>query len=107
MRSVIALLLLTTAARAADLPSVFALPQPPGQYAVSVSTNAQRPTFHAGDPCIATTYFYWYDIDTKLHILDGDGTDALTNHPPTLAGLSYKSIDWHSRQLSDMIAAGI
>src|SRR5690606_10362998 len=60
-----------------------------------------------GSPLIATTYFYWYDAATKLHIVDGDGTDALTDHPPTLEGLSYKNVDWHARQLADMIAAGI
>ena len=61
----------------------------------------------AGRPIVATTYFYWYDAATNEHIIDGDGTDALTDHPPTLEGFSYRNVDWHARQLDDMIASGI
>lgn len=64
-------------------------------------------TFHASDRLVGTYYFYWYDNESKSHIIDGDGTDALTTHPPRLEGLSYKSVAWHRRELSDMIAAGI
>ena len=28
-----------------------------------------------------THYFYWYDVASQTHILDGDGSDALTTHP--------------------------
>lgn len=44
---------------------------------------------------------------SKAHVVDDDGTDALTTHPPTLEGFSYKSVAWHRRQLEDMMAAGI
>ena len=59
-----------------------------------------------GDRIVGTYYFYWYDAASKVHVIDGDGTDALTTHPPTLDDFSYKSVKWHRRQLEDMIAAG-
>lgn len=64
-------------------------------------------TFTAKDRIVGTYFFYWYDINTKEHIVDGDGTDALTTHPPTLEDFSYKSVRWHKQQLADMEAAGI
>lgn len=64
-------------------------------------------SFRGSDRIVGTYYFYWYDAPSKSHIIDGDGTDALTTHPPTLEGLSWKSVAWHRRQLEDMIAAGI
>ena len=54
-----------------------------------------------------TSYFYWYDAKTKEHIIDHDGSDALTDHPPTLDGVSYRNPAWHRRQLEDMVHAGI
>lgn len=64
-------------------------------------------SFSAKDKIVATYYFYWYDILTKSHIINHDGTDALTTHPPTLVDFSYKSVAWHKRQFSDMMEAGI
>jgi len=92
----------------AEVPHDFALSPPPGRF-VSASRldPAAEPGFKSGAPIAATSYFYWYDAATKLHVIDGDGTDALTDHPPTLKGFSYKNVDWHAQQLSDMIAAGI
>ena len=46
---------------------------------------AASPTFHSKSPLIATSYFYCYDDESKAHVLNGDGTDALTGHPPPLA----------------------
>lgn len=91
-----------------DLPPDFALKPAPGAFIGSSRlNNAQGMRFKSGDPVIATTYFYWYDAESNAHILDADGSDALTNHPATLVGLSYKNVGWHARQLEDMIAAGI
>jgi hypothetical protein len=64
-------------------------------------------SFRSGDRLVGTYYFYWYDAESRTHIEDGDGSDALTTHPPTLEGLSWKSVAWHRRQLVDMEAAGI
>jgi len=105
LKSLPALLLLVAVATAADVPRDFQLPPPPGEYIAAAPSDAN--SFRAKSPIVATTYFYWYDAATSLHILDGDGTDALTDHPPTLEDFSYKSVDWHAQQLTDMIAAGI
>lgn len=92
----------------ADLPADFSLPAPPGPYVGPVKVEGSEPeSFRRDVPLIATTYFYWYDAASRAHVVDGDGTDALTDHPPTLEGFSYLNVDWHARELTDMIAAGI
>lgn len=68
---------------------------------------ASSQSFTAKDRIVGTYYFYWYDSETKSHVIDDDGTDALTTHPPTLENFSYKSVAWHRKQLLDMEAAGI
>jgi hypothetical protein len=69
---------------------------------------AGNKTFGAGDKIVGTYYFYWYDAPSKTHVINpGANTDALTDHPPTLEGFSWKSIAWHKKQLTDMEAAGI
>lgn len=68
---------------------------------------AESKSFTTKDRIVGTYFFYWYDSYTKDHIIDGDGTDALTTHPPTLEDFSYKSVRWHKKQLADMEAAGI
>ncbi|MCH5373237.1 MAG: hypothetical protein JJ992_04630 [Planctomycetes bacterium] len=102
------LLALVLTMPAAELPADFTLPPAPGPYIeLAHGSQANVADFHAGQPLIATSYFYWYDADTGAHLVDHDGTDALTDHPPTRAGFSYKNVDWHATQLIDMIAAGI
>jgi hypothetical protein len=64
-------------------------------------------TFSTNTPLVTTSYFYWYDSYSNAHLVDGDGTDALTDHPPTLTDFSYKSKSWHVTQLTDMMSAGI
>lgn len=68
---------------------------------------AQGKNFGSGDPVVLTSYFYWYDVFSGAHIQNPDGSDALTDHPPTLTGFSYRSSSWHKTQLRDMVAAGI
>ncbi len=69
---------------------------------------AQSKTFRSSDRIVGTYYFYWYDAASKVHITNPqDGSDGLTDHPPTLEGFSYKSAAWHKKQLLDMEAAGI
>ena len=91
----------------ANVPADFVLPPPPGNYISAGSEAAAGPTFRSKSPLVTTTYFYWYDAASQAHVLNGDGTDALTDHPPSLASFSYKSVDWHAQQLADMLAAGI
>lgn len=99
-------LILATSILAAEMPSDFALPEPPGAYVGKADAEAAG-GFRSGSPLVATSYFYWYDAPSKAHVIDADGSDALTDHPPTLEGFSYKNVDWHARQLADMIDAGI
>jgi hypothetical protein len=108
MTQTLAAAMLLWALFAADLPGDFTLPAPPGAFVGPAKPeDAKAAGFHQGDPLIATTYFYWYDVNTRAHVVNGNGSDALTDHPPTLEGFSYKNVDWHARQLADMIAAGI
>ena len=85
------------------------LPQkPPGEFFPLRARNHRgADSFELGRPIVGTSYFYWYDIDSKSHIIDRDGTDALTTHPVDMNDLSYKRTTWHKRQLEDMVDAGI
>jgi hypothetical protein len=68
---------------------------------------AEAKSFSARDRLVGTYYFYWYCVQSGEHIRNGDGTDALTDHPASLAGFSYRSVAWHKKELLDMMAAGI
>src|SRR5262245_46865737 len=68
---------------------------------------AEIKSFRSDERIVMTYYFYWYDIYSKAHFLNGDGSDALTTHPASTNDYSYKSVRWHKGQLSDMMAAGI
>ena len=76
-------------------------PVMPGQSALS--------TWTPNDKLVAAYYFYWYNIYTGEHFIDPDGTDAITNHPPSdyLANYSYTEVSWHRRELLDMMTAQI
>jgi hypothetical protein len=82
--------------------------KPPGKFfPLQAKDHKNTDSFKWGQPIVGTTYFYWYDIDTKSHIVDHDGTDALTTHPADMNDLSYKRVSWHKTQLTDMVEAGI
>jgi len=84
------------------------LPPAPGPHIhLSASDFAEAKSFSSADRIVGTYYFYWYDANTKEHILNGDGSDALTDHPASLADFSYRSARWHQKELADMTAAGI
>ncbi len=83
-------------------------PSPPGPHVKRADPTALAKTsFRKDQPVAGTYYFYWYDVDTKEHFVDGDGTDALTDHPTKAEGYSYRSADWHRRELLDVLDAGI
>jgi len=84
------------------------IPPPIGPYAgLKDDDFALARSFHGDDHIVMTHYFYWYDVESKAHLVNPDGSDALTTHPASMEGFSYKSVAWHKQQLSDMIAAGI
>ena len=64
-------------------------------------------SYTSDEKVVTTTYFYWYDVHSGAHMINADGSDALTDHPPTSIGFSYRSKAWHKTQLRDMMAAGI
>lgn len=81
---------------------------PVGPYVrLSPAEVAAVPSYHRTNRLVLTPYFYWYDVTTGAHVIDADGTDALTDHPPTLEGFTWRSPAWHEQQLRDMIDAGI
>ena len=82
--------------------------KPPGKFfPLQAKDHRIADSFKSGQPIVGTTYFYWYDIDTKTHIINRNGTDALTTHPADMNDISYKRVSWHKQQLKDMIAAGV
>ncbi len=86
-----------------ERPTQIPLPPAPGKFV----TNGTGVDFGKETPVVATSYFYWYDAPSKAHLVNADGTDALTDHPPTIDGMSWKSVDWHRSQLIDIEEAGI
>ena len=54
---------------------------------------------------LMTYYFYWYDAQTGAHL---NPPAVLNNHFPSTPPLpSWRSPEWHRKQLQDMSAAGI
>jgi hypothetical protein len=68
---------------------------------------AESRSFLTRDRIVGTYSFHWYDIHARARLVDPDGTDAPTAHPPGLEHCSCKSVRWHKRRLADMEAAGI
>ncbi|SFI57719.1 DUF5010 domain-containing protein [Nitrosomonas sp. Nm34] len=108
LASALFFLLISTTVATLYSKDVSARSAPPGPYLKqeTPATHLQS-TFDHDQPIVGTYYFYWYDINTKMHILDPDGTDALTDHPTDSSGMSYRSSAWHLQQLRDVLAAGI
>ena len=94
--------------RAADLGSRLEILPPLGSYVNLAPIDFVGSTsYTTSDKVVTTSYFYWYDVHSGAHMINSDKTDALTDHPPTLTGFSFKSKAWHKTQLLDMMAAGI
>lgn len=51
-----------------------------------------------------TYYFYWYDAETGAHLRPEDG---LPMRPAPEPPPSWRSVEWHKKQLLDMTYAGI
>ncbi|MGI6458492.1 MAG: DUF5010 domain-containing protein [Candidatus Hydrogenedentales bacterium] len=82
--------------------------QAPGPYAgLDAAAHAGAHSFALGEPVVGCTYFYWYDVESNAHIVNGDGSDALTTHPADMTELSFRSTPWHRAQMEDMLDAGI
>ncbi|HOF60868.1 MAG TPA: DUF5010 domain-containing protein [Candidatus Latescibacteria bacterium] len=79
----------------------------PGPYVFPAHQDFAGRSFSPRDPLVLTYYFYWYDVYGGSHMRNGDGSDALQDHPQTTDDFSFKSVDWHVSQMRDMIEAGI
>jgi len=79
----------------------------PGTHIGFTDGKAVPKGFAAKDRFVATYYFYWYDDASGAHFIDGDRSDALTDHPANPKGYSYKRAAWHKKELQDIAAAGI
>lgn len=81
----------------------------PGNYIAPVHEDFSGESFSSDDELVFTYYFYWYDSYSGAHIWDNaqHTDDALQDHPPTLENFSFKSVEWHKRELRDMMDAGI
>ena len=93
---------------AADTNGYAEIHPPVGPYVfLQPADFAGATSFTPEDRVVLTPYFYWYDVYSGAHLKDADGSDALTDHPLTLTGFSYRSTAWHRQQLLDMMDAGI
>lgn len=87
---------------------IIAYPSPPGPYIhLSQKALAEASSFRGDQPIVGTYFFYWYNIHTKEHFLNPDGSDALVDHPVSEKDFSYTSADWWKREMRDVTAAGI
>ncbi len=106
--ALLSILLLPIGAYADPGKTSFTAPEPPGPYCPTTAEQLKEVTsYRANQPIVGTHFFYWYDIGSKAHFVDYDGTDALTDHPADSKGYSYKSIAWWKRELLDVMAAKI
>ena len=88
--------------------TIFTMSKPPGpHWPVSVERLRDAESYQPNQPIVGTHFFYWYDIESKAHFVNHDGTDALTDHPARREGYSFKSAAWWKRELLDVTAAGI
>jgi len=95
-----------TSALAATKP--FVASEPPGPWIHLNAADLKPATVWSDDaPIVGTYFFYWYDVNTKEHWLNPDGSDALVDHPARPEGFSYRNPDWWERELRDVMEAGI
>jgi len=89
-------------------PAGFKLGPPPGR-SFPIAAGDVRPSrvFPDGAPIAGTYFFYWYDDVSEAHFIDGDGTDALTDHPTRREGYSYLRPAWWESEMREVRAAGI
>ena len=84
------------------------LPSPPGSFVhLTQDDLAGASSFRSDQPIVGTYFFYWYNIHTKEHFLNPDGSDALVDHPANEEDYSYASVGWWEREMRDVMAAEI
>jgi hypothetical protein len=93
------LLLTVSFARASET----VVPAPPGEELL-----AQAKSFAADQAVVATHYFYWYKWPDE-HFFTSAKHDRtlLRQHFPDAREVSYESVAWHRKQMTDLRAAGV
>ena len=86
------------------VPALFLLTTSIGLWPKALSHTV---SFGSDQPIVETYFFYWYDIHTKGHFLNHDGTDALVDHPTSPNDYSYNSVNLWKRELHDVISAKV
>ena len=85
-----------------------AFPSPPGTYVnLTKDDLAKAKSFQQGQRIVGTYFFYWYNIYTKEHFINSDGSDALVDHPTSEEDYSYSSAKWWAKEMRDVTSAGI
>lgn len=112
MAKLVLILMLSIAALVGDMAATtlidFEAPDPPGPHCPLNKTRLDAvESYGADQPIVGTHFFYWYDIHSKAHFLNGDGSDALVDHPAETKDFSFESVAWWQRELQDVKAAGI
>jgi len=81
----------------------------PGPYIAPLNEDFSGESFSSDDDLVFSYYFYWYDIYSGAHVWDNaqHTDDALQDHPSTFENFSFKSVEWHKRELLDMLDARI
>lgn len=74
---------------------------------VKAEDAAKLEGFAKGQRIVATYYTFWWDAESGARLKNGDGTDALTHHPPKLSDVSYKRAAWHRKEFADMAGCGV
>ncbi len=79
------------------------VPAPPGEELL-----AQAKSFAADQAVVATHYFYWYKWPDE-HFFTSAKHDRtlLRQHFPEAREVSYESVAWHRKQMTDLRAAGV
>ena len=91
--SLLSVLLLPGVLQAEESTTEFTMPEPPGPHCpVSAEQLKEVESYRADQPLVGTHFFYWYDVESKAHFVNHDGSDALTDHPARDEGYSYKSV---------------
>ncbi|NLX98480.1 MAG: hypothetical protein GXY83_20155 [Rhodopirellula sp.] len=73
-------LLLPGVLQAAERMTEFTMPKPPGPHCpVSAEQLKEVESYRADRPLVGTHFFYWYDMESKAHFVNHDGSDALTD----------------------------
>jgi hypothetical protein len=69
----------------------------PGPY---IEEPYQGDGFTREDNIVLTYYFYWYDVYSCMHVKYFCSVDSLQDHPLSLENFSYKSVEWHKKELN-------